>query len=239
MRKIDLEAEKLFENAKVANKELVRGRQSKYYWAIQPSIDKCNRLNAEISKGKRVLEIGCSTGGLAVEIAPKSKIYVGIDLSGDAIKKAKENSIENANFFEADAHKLKFGNGEFDVVIVNGLLHHLDLKEGLSEIHRVLSPNGCLCAREPLGTNPLFQLYRKFTPQARTVDEKPFDCDDLKLMYSLFSVERMEFFGFTCILSAFLQLMPLRHFLTIVDAIIAKTALRTYFWMFSGVFIKR
>ena len=49
---------------------------------------------------------------------------------------------------------------EFDFVIVNGLLHHLDLLTTLKEIHRVQM---ILIFREPLGTNPLFQIYRKFT----------------------------------------------------------------------------
>ena len=73
-----------------------------------------------------------------------------------------------------DAHNIPIEDTSFDCVIVNSLLHHLDLKKALKEIHRVTKKDGYLIFKEPLGTNIFFQIYRKLTPNARTPDEKPF-----------------------------------------------------------------
>ena len=46
----------------------------------------------------------------------------------------------------------------FDCVVVNSLLHHLDLLKSFKrEIHRVLK-NGILIFREPLGTKSFFRF---------------------------------------------------------------------------------
>ena len=62
----------------------------------------------------------------------------------------------------------------FDIVYGTGILHHLEINKCLNEIHRILKPDGNLLFVEPLGTNPLINLYRKFTPNSRSKDEHPF-----------------------------------------------------------------
>ena len=89
---------------------------------------------------------------------------------------------KNAKFYLADAHHLPFQEKVFDIVIVNSMLHHLDLNLAFRQIHRVLKTDGKLYAREPLGTNIIISIYRWLTPDARTKDERPFTFQDLKLM---------------------------------------------------------
>ena len=48
-----------------------------------------------------------------------------------------------------DGHNIPKKDAEFDCVLVNSLLHHLDLKESLQEIHRVLNENGIVYAETP------------------------------------------------------------------------------------------
>ena len=79
-----------------------------------------------------------------------------------------------------DGHNLKYENNKFDLVIGNGILHHLDAETALSSIHRVLKPGGRLIFREPLADNPLLKLFRFLTPKARTIDELPFSGKALK-----------------------------------------------------------
>ena len=43
-----------------------------------------------------------------------------------------------------------------------------------NEINKVLKDDGEMVFLEPLGTNPLINLYRKLTPKSRSVDEHPF-----------------------------------------------------------------
>ena len=83
-------------------------------------------------------------------------------------------SDKNFNFRVMDAHKLEFEENKFDLVIGNGILHHLDKLEAINSIYRVLKPGGRLVFKEPLADNPFLKIFRYFTPKARTVDEEPF-----------------------------------------------------------------
>jgi len=233
MRKISLLSEAEFENRKVLG-QVVRAQQSKYYW----STDIQRQAHIETIKqripGQVVLEIGCSTGGLAADLAPRAAEYHGIDVSPEAVRVAREKAIKNALFGIADGHRLPFDNSTFDCVIVDSLLHHLDLGTILKEVKRVLKPGGYLFFNEPLGTNPFISFYRSRTPSARTADEKPFDRDDLALLDSIFQIVEMRYFGCFCLLSAFIRIKSLRRILTTLDHQISRTRARVFFWQFAG-----
>ena len=238
MRSIDLDKEREYENSKILSDE-VRKEQSKYYWATEiPTKEHIEQTYSEIN-GLSGLEIGCSSGSDAIEYAKYCSTYVGIDISDEAIKLAKNKNIANCEFTCTDGHNLPFENESLDFVIVNSLLHHLDLSSTFVEINRVLKPKGKLIFREPLGTNPFFQIYRFFTPTARTVDERPFTFNDIKLMKAHFEFGEIRWFGFLAIGAAFFKSVKLRYFLTHIDDILAKTPLKYAFWQFSGVAHKR
>ena len=147
-RKIDIDKEREYENSLMLTDGLARKAQEKFYWATGPYIDDFNNKTSEAIKGKRVLEIGCSDGSYADLYSKTAEFVTGIDLSDEGIKIANNRNITNAEFFVVDAHKLPFNEGSYDIVIVNSLLHHLDLSKALKEINRVLSLNGSLLARE-------------------------------------------------------------------------------------------
>jgi len=50
-----------------------------------------------------------------------------------------------------NAEELKFADDYFDIVCGGAILHHLDLNKALSEIARVLKPDGKAIFVEPLG----------------------------------------------------------------------------------------
>ncbi len=238
MREIDVQAERLFENSKVLDRS-IRRHQSKYYWATSPKIDAFDESVIAASVGKVVLEIGCSDGARAKIIASVANATFGIDISDVAIQVANSRNIPNASFAVCDAHSLPFDTGTFDIVVTNSLLHHLNLNAALSEISRVLKRGGVLCAREPLGLNPVISAYRWLTPRVRTVDERPFNRADLRLLRHHFSEEAIDYFGFLSLTAAFARLRVIRTFLTHVDDLIALTPFRVLFWQFAGKFKKR
>ena len=233
MRKINLEQEKKFENSKISN-TLIRSSQSKFYWATELSIETHNKnvlrkiINAEI------LEIGCSNGLDALTYTKFSKTYFGIDISDKAIKIASDRNLKNSRFICTDGHILPFNNSKFDFVIVNSLLHHLDLDVCLPEISRVLKDKGELIFREPLGTNLIFQLYRWLTPQARTIDERPFTFSDISKMKKNFNLVDVNWFGFTSILSSFVKVKLFREILMKIDFLLSQTPAKFFFWQFCG-----
>jgi len=73
------------------------------------------------------------------------------------------------------------------------------------------------------------------TPSARTPDEKPFDFSDMKLMRSYYEFNDLNFYGFSNLLSAFVQNEKLRAVLTAVDRVPAQTPLKYFYWQFAGV----
>lgn len=238
MRSIDLEKEREYENSKTLSDD-VRKNQGKYYWATEiPTKEHQEQTYAAINDLSG-LEIGCSSGYDAVEYGKYCSKYIGIDISDEAIKVAESKNISNCEFICTDGHTLPFENESFDFVIVNSLLHHLDLASTFVEINRVLKPKGKLIFREPLGTNPLFQVYRFFTPSARTDDERSFTFSDIKLMKMHFEFGEVRWFGFTSIGAAFFKSMKLRKLLTQTDDVLSKTPLKYAFWQFSGIAHKR
>jgi SAM-dependent methyltransferase len=93
-----------------------------------------------------------------------------------------------------DAEYLDLGDCSFDRIIGSGILHHLDLRRGYAEVARVLRPHGQAIFAEPLGHNPLINLYRKHTPQYRTVDEHPLRHRDLELAERFFGHVESRFY---------------------------------------------
>ena len=98
----------------------------------------------------KILEIGCGAGidTFLLATAVKEKV-IGIDITEDAIKIAKENlkqqskEIQNKVIFETgDAEKLKYKDGEFDFVYSLSVLHSTDVSKSLKEIARVITDNG-------------------------------------------------------------------------------------------------
>lgn len=233
VRKIDLNSERAFENQKVSG-DNPRQNQARFYWATELESKKFdNELSRRVSD-KLVLEIGCSSGGLAESLAVHSSRYVGIDISDEGIKAATQKKIPRAEFVCTDGHSIPFPANSFDLVIASGVLHHLDLDTALPEISRVLRDDGLLAFDEPLGINPIFNLYRLLTPGSRTVDEKPFGPRELGEMNRFFKLSEVRFFGLFSIVSGFGKSSPLRAVLTNIDRAISRSPLKWLMWRFAG-----
>lgn len=238
MRKINLDSERDFENEKALGGD-ARRRQSKFYWATALETKRHTKRVCNYIQGKVVLEIGCASGNDAISYCRFAKSYTGIDISNEAIKNCEARGITNAKFVCTDGHKIPAKDRTLDFVIVNSLLHHMDLETSFIEINRVLKDDGILLFREPLGTNPIFQLYRYITPNARTVDERPFTFEDLRLMQKYFALEDVVWYGFSNIISAFVRVPTLRHGLSRLDEMLSKTPFRFLYWQFAGLAKKK
>jgi len=108
-----------------------------------------------ISKKDRVLDVGCGIGTTPVRLAKEIGCrVVTVDVSpkmiGWAEKWAKENNVEGKiEFLVADARKLPFKDGAFDVVLCESVLAFVkDKKKALSEFRRVLKKGGYLGLNE-------------------------------------------------------------------------------------------
>ncbi|MBI2627859.1 MAG: class I SAM-dependent methyltransferase [Candidatus Niyogibacteria bacterium] len=98
-----------------------------------------NELPDRISK--KVLDLGCGTGAFSPFFGPD---YIGMDISEKYIEYAR-HKYSDRTFLAGDAQTLDFPASFFDIIFVNGVLHHLDDDTVLKitrEINRVLRPEG-------------------------------------------------------------------------------------------------
>ncbi len=151
------------------------------------------------AKGAEILDYGCGVGSFVEKVTEfEPKKIVGIDISEVSINKAKERAKElktNINFIVGNCEKTRFPNNSFDIVYGSGILHHLQINTCLDEIHRVLKSKGSLVFIEPLGTNPIINFYRKFTPKSRSEDEHPLMDKDFKYIKNKFTDTEIKYYG--------------------------------------------
>ena len=96
--------------------------------------------------GRNVLEIGVGLGTDLVQFARAGALVKGVDLTESAVELvARRLELEGleAEVVVADAERLPFDDGSFDLVYSWGVLHHTPNTEAaVAEVLRVLRPDG-------------------------------------------------------------------------------------------------
>ena len=103
-----------------------------------------------LAPGERVLDVGSGAGTdslVAAQMVGADGSVTGIDMTPEMLAKAQaaahEAGATNVAFLEADAERLPFADGSFDVVISNGVIDLIPDKDAVfSELYRVLVPGG-------------------------------------------------------------------------------------------------
>lgn len=97
----------------------------------------------ELNKIDKVLEIGCGTGRLSLNVAPKVRSFTGIDISEKTIEKAKEHlHFDNIKLLCADFLEYSFDE-KYDLVFSSLTFMHIKEKfEAIAKISSLLTPNG-------------------------------------------------------------------------------------------------
>ena len=112
-----------------------------------------NELN--IQDGETILDIGCGTGRLTIEIAKRtpSGSVIGLDNNFDMIVKAIENlkskGLKNIHFITGDILLYK-PEIQFDAIFSNSALHWILKTRALyQQIYAILAPGGRFVAQVP------------------------------------------------------------------------------------------
>ncbi|HEY6371677.1 MAG TPA: class I SAM-dependent methyltransferase [Candidatus Sulfotelmatobacter sp.] len=125
-----------------------------------------------------VLDIGCGRGLLLVAAAHRLTTghAVGVDvwlakaITGNRPNSALENAMlegvrDRVEVKEADARKLPFPDGAFDIVVSNFVLHEVttdaDREKMVQEIARVLKPGGYVALRDFIFTDTCLHTLRQ------------------------------------------------------------------------------
>ena len=104
--------------------------------------------SAAVGATDAVLEVGCGTGLITVQLAPKAGSLVATDYAEAMVEATARRCSQlglNVHCTRADLTALDFKAQTFDVVVAANVLHLVpNVEQALAELRRVLRPNGRL-----------------------------------------------------------------------------------------------
>jgi ubiquinone/menaquinone biosynthesis C-methylase UbiE len=126
---------------------------------------------AQVKTGDSVLEVGCGTGTLTLaakrKAGPTGKVY-GIDVLPGMIELSQRKAVEaneEITFQSGSIDDIPFNQNQFDVVMCSFMIFHMPdevRRKGITEIYRVLKPNGRLFILDlVLPTQPIQKAIAK------------------------------------------------------------------------------
>lgn len=148
-------------------------------------IDKLNEYYPNIEERKyiRVLDAGCGSGLLSMEIAKQGYSVSGIDADIDfnsySCVETINGEIQTVNFFQLDIKDMLKVVGTFDVVIFCSVLHELysynnydkrAVFKAIDDAWEILKPNGFLIIRDGIRDKEYEDIFRPdlhMTPEFR------------------------------------------------------------------------
>jgi len=96
-------------------------------------------------EGLRAVDVGCSAGFIADELALGGATTSGVDIDEPGLEKARARFGERVDFRLARGEDLPFDDDSVDVAVLNHIYEHVvDPEAVVADIHRVLKPGGLL-----------------------------------------------------------------------------------------------
>ncbi len=121
-----------------------------------------------------VLDAGCGSGELALGLAMRANLVIGLDFSLGLLERAQQKqqtrAIGNVIWLVGDVAQPPFANEQFDLVVCMNVLHNLPVERALTCLRALVMPSGRLIVRdqvarhsrmERLPTKPLWDAIRR------------------------------------------------------------------------------
>ncbi len=139
-----------------------------------------------------ILDIATGTGDMAILLSQTNATkIIGLDISAGMLevgkqKIAQKNLSDKIEMVLGDSEKIPFDDNSFDAITVGfGIRNFEDLEKGLSEILRVLKPNGIFVILETSVPEkfPFKQGYNLYTKNILPIIGKLFSKDKVAYQY--------------------------------------------------------
>jgi SAM-dependent methyltransferase len=105
----------------------------------------CHALGVADLSGRTAVDVGCSAGFIAHELALAGARTTGVDIDEPGVAKARARFGDEVDFRIARGENLPFPDDSVDIVVLNHIYEHVvDPEAVVAEIHRVLKPRGVL-----------------------------------------------------------------------------------------------
>lgn len=159
-------------------------------------------------RGKRLLDVGAGLGESSVYFALQGADVTALDLSPRmvdcAIALGRAHGVSIRGVVQS-GERLDVPGEHFDIVYVANTIHHVTDKDLLfRQVHRALKVGGRFFSYDPLGYNPIIEIYRRMATRVRTEDEAPLTFADVEIARKYFpNLQHREFWILT--LSLFLK----------------------------------
>lgn len=155
-REFDRYAES-YENLHRANIQIT-GEGPDYF--ARYKVQHAARLAGDTLPANSILDFGCGIGNATVflpEYFPGCEFF-GVDVSSECIEVARKRAGSAATFHALDGKRIPFDDGHFGLVLISCVLHHVphvQHRDVLREIRRVMAPGALLTIYEHNPLNPL------------------------------------------------------------------------------------
>jgi ubiquinone/menaquinone biosynthesis C-methylase UbiE len=108
-------------------------------------------LAPHLSSRTHLLDVGCGSGELSLDLAASVEQVTGVDVEEQEIEAARraatQAGVTNADFEVGDAYSLDLPSDHVDAVLAHSLLEALDRPSAaVTEMKRVLRPGGVMAA---------------------------------------------------------------------------------------------
>lgn len=143
-----------------------------------------NNLLDENLKGKKLIDIGCGSGYVAIEIAKMGVGVIACDITEESLilieKRKKGFFLTNLELIKCSADKIPIKDNSVDYIVANAILEHLVYeKKAIKEWKRILKPKGKIFLTVPIKYKyiwpffwPLNIIYDKRIGHLRRYDLK-------------------------------------------------------------------